>query len=79
MAVKALRIFLAAVVVIMSLANILFISENWNTGNIERNAMQWEFEKENDGEIVVNEAIDQSPVEGMYHLLFNYHVFELKI
>lgn len=79
MAVKALRIFLAAVVLIMSLANILFISENWNTDNVEIDAMQRAIEKENNGKTVVNEAIDQSPLEGMYHLLFNYHVFELKI
>ncbi|KAL9957754.1 hypothetical protein ACROYT_G034692 [Oculina patagonica] len=63
MAVKALRIFLAAVVLVMSIANILFIAENWNTENIERTAKRWKFEKEVNSKKLVNGAIVSSSVE----------------
>lgn len=70
MAVKALRIFLAAVVLIMSIANLLFIAENWNMGNIERTAKRWAFEKEDNSKILVKEAIERSSVEGMCIIYF---------
>lgn len=68
MAVKAIRIFLAAVVLVMSVANILFIAENWNTDHAEEAARRWAFEKEERRKILPNKAIETSPVEGgMYH------------
>ena len=66
MAVKTLRIFLTAVVLVMSVANLLFIAENWNTDNIERKATRWAFQKDDINKVVVNEAIDRSLIEGMW-------------
>lgn len=50
----------------MSVANLLFIAENWNTDNIERKATRWAFQKDDINKVVVNEAIDRSLIEGMW-------------
>ena len=74
MAVKAIRIFLAAVVLVMSIANILFIVVNWNTDHTETAGRNWPFEKEERKRIAPNKAIEtsSSPVEGgMSHFLLD--------
>lgn len=74
MVVKAMRIFLATVVLITSVANLLFVVENWNIGNIERTARRLAFKTEEDRrKIVLNEAIDASPtIEGTPTLITTY-------
>lgn len=74
MVVKAIRIFLAAVVLVMSVANILFIVENWNTAQTEAARRSWPLEKEESKRIVPSKAFETtaSSVEGgMYHLLLD--------
>ena len=61
MAVKAIRIFLAAVVLVMSVANILFIVENWNTALTEATGRSWPLEKEEIKTTVPSTAIETSP------------------
>ena len=73
MVVKAIRIFLAAVVLIMSVANILFIVDNWNTAYTEAAGRSWPSEKDESKGAVSRKAIEtsSSPVEGgMYQFLF---------
>ena len=72
MAVKAIRIFLAAVVLIMSVANILFIVDNWNMAYTEAAGRSWPFEKDESKGTMLSKAIEtsSSPVEGgMYQIL----------
>jgi len=74
MVVKAIRIFLAAVVLVMSVANILFIVENWNTAHTEADGRILPFEREEIKRIVPSKAFETtaSPVEGgMNHLLLD--------
>ena len=74
MVVKAIRIFLAAVVLVMSVANILFIVENWNTAHTEAARRSWPFEKEESEGTVSSKAFETSlsPLEGgMYQLLLD--------
>ena len=74
MVVKAIRIFLAAVVLVMSVANILFIVENWNMAHTGADGRNWPSEKEESRTIVPSKAFDTTaiPVEGgMYHLLLD--------
>lgn len=70
MVVKALRILLAVVVLIMSVANVLFIAENWSRENIERaTTLPWVLENESGGNIESNEVVDRTSVEGTYLFL----------
>ena len=74
MAVKAIRIFLAAVVLIMSVANVLFIVENWNMAHTEAAGRNWPLEKGESKGPVSSKALETSPspVEGgMYQLLLD--------
>lgn len=66
--VKAIRIFLAVVVLVMSISNILFIVVNWNTEHNE--AAERSFEKEERKRAAPNQATETfpSPIEsGMSH------------
>lgn len=68
--VKAIRIFLAVVVLVMSISNILFIVVNWNTEHHEAAERSWPFEKEERKRAAPNQAIETfpSPIEaGMSH------------
>jgi len=63
MVVKAIRIFLAVVVLVMSISNILFIVVNWNTEHNE--AAERSFEKEERKRAAPNQATETfpSPIE----------------
>lgn len=69
MAVKAIRIFLAAVVLIMSVANVLFIVENWNMAHTEAAGRSWPLEIGESKGTVLSKALETSSsavAGGMY-------------
>lgn len=69
-----MRNFLAVVVLVMAISNIVFVVVNWNTEHNEAAERRWPFENAEKKRLAPNQAIETipSPVEaGMSHLILD--------